>query len=375
MSPSDYPSSLPSFEPTFAPSILPSSSPTFVPSLKPSISPSSAPSLVPSNFPSILPSKSPSVFPSSSPSRFPSFAPSLSPSGDPTSTPSLKPSLSPSFAPTPLPSYSPSLSPSDLPSRTPSFLPTVYPSLYPSPSPSKVPSIEPTSSPSISLSSVPSGYPSDHPSSSPSIAPPCEPEELPITDVSVGTCSSEYSITPIVVERHKKSDNCISMSFKQNLISTNDVEFVFIEFLDCDRPSTENKRCTKTNSVTPSQTIGPMNVKCTDGFAFVKVLAQDENVYADSDIVGNIPRACYAPATENSGNRCEWEFKIPCTCWLYSCSFSSWISMRLLICYSAFGYICSFLSFLSAQAKYDAHPEIRTPSCQHELSRYQINHI
>jgi hypothetical protein len=169
ISPSFYPTFIPSEYATIRPSLVPSVNPTNLPSYLPSLDPTSKPSLIESEFPSFHPSFVPTV----NPSFHPSFAPTLNPSFHPSLAPTVSPSFDPSNAPTASPSfrqsYAPSFYPSFLPSFYPSFLPSFlpsstnpsfHPSQFPSAIPTHIPTTEkPTQKPSIKRTSRPTKIP------------------------------------------------------------------------------------------------------------------------------------------------------------------------------------------------------------------------
>ena len=170
--PSSHSSTLPTKKPSRNPSLLPSQHPSTLPTKKPSRNPSLLPSQKPSSDPSVLPSPSSSGKVKSSKSLSPSF----NPSGNPSSSPSMLSSKEPSFDPSVLPSSHP---PSTLPTENPSQNPSINTSGDPSSSPSMLPSKKHSFVPSVLPSSNPSTLPTKKPSQNPSINPSGDPSSSP----------------------------------------------------------------------------------------------------------------------------------------------------------------------------------------------------
>jgi hypothetical protein len=189
--PSRQPTSQPTSHPTRQPSSLPSNQPTKQPVSFPTSQPSSRPSVCPTRRPSNQPSSSPSRRPTVQPTVFPSSYPSTQPSGVPSISPSSQPSKKPSSLPTSVPTEQPFSLPTSLPSNQPTCQPAAVPSSSPTGQPTTVPSVVPSCQPS----SLPTGLPSTHPSNQPTSLPSSHPSGKP-TRLPSGEPTSSPSVVP-----------------------------------------------------------------------------------------------------------------------------------------------------------------------------------
>jgi hypothetical protein len=162
VSPTNGPTTLPTFTPSASPSVVPSFRPTVVPSADPTANPTFVPSVTPSKVPTPVPSIVPTFVPSGTPTIVPTWAPSSAPTFGPTRVPTVGPTFVPSVTPTVEPTRSPSVVPTDSPTVTPTQTPTLAPSVDPTMFPTEVPTMTPSfrpSAPTYSPSAVPTATP------------------------------------------------------------------------------------------------------------------------------------------------------------------------------------------------------------------------
>jgi len=126
-------------------------------------------------------------------------------------------------------------------------------------------------------------------------------------------CSRGYEAIPIFAIGHQREDDCMAFGFNQTIAGSETLQFVFVEFRDCDAPeNVYNNRCDKHSNVEPYETLGQKTAKCVDGLATVYVYVQDNQIFDSNHDMVPIPSTC--KPGESKFSRCQWKFQISCSC-------------------------------------------------------------